>query len=262
MKATADKFIVGTSGYSFKDWPGKFYPEGTRQADMLAEYVKHFSTVELNFTYYRMPTERTLAGIEAKTPDDFTFWIKANQETTHRQNRSVADEFLGSLGPLTQPGKLSGVLMQFPQSFHRTIANRKYLAGALDDFASVPVAVEFRHQSWQAPETLAGLRSRNVTLAVPDVPAIESLYQQGGTVTSRTGYLRLHSRLAGNWYAGDGGDRYDYHYSEAEMAKLLSEWTPLAELCDEVFVYFNNCHSAQAAENAETFRRLIDDLPV
>ena len=64
----ADKFIIGTSGYSFADWVGPFYPPGTRSGEMLSEYVKHFSTVELNFSYYRMPKAKTLAGIAGRTP--------------------------------------------------------------------------------------------------------------------------------------------------------------------------------------------------
>jgi len=255
-RSIADKFVIGTSGYSFSDWVGPFYPPGTRSGEMLAEYAKHFATVELNFTYYRMPTARTLAGIAARTPDDFSLWIKANQETTHRANRDAAAPFLQALAPLTEVGKLAGVLMQFPQSFRRTVANRRYLADALDDFALVATAVEFRHNSWQADETLAGLRERGVTLVIPDVPDIKSLYRHEPTVSSSFGYLRMHSRNADNWYAGPG-DRYDYRYSDAELTGLIDQWTPIAELVEKIFVYFNNCHAAQAAENAETFKRLL-----
>ena len=166
----ADKVVIGTSGYACADWGGPFYPPGTAGGEMLGEYARHFSTVELNFSYYHMPTARTLAGIAGRTPGDFAFWIKANQETTHKANRDAAEPFLAALEPLSEADKLAGVLMQFPQSFHRTAANRQYLAKALADFAAVPVAVEFRHNSWQAAQTLAGLRERNVTLVIPDAP--------------------------------------------------------------------------------------------
>ena len=140
--ATASKYIVGTSGFSFDDWVGTFYPPGTRKADMFANYVRHFQAVELNFTYYRLPSASALEGLSAASPEGFSFWVKANQETTHKQNRSVSGEFLAGLSPLSRRGRLAGVLMQFPQSFHRTTANRKYLAAAIEDFAAVPLAVE------------------------------------------------------------------------------------------------------------------------
>jgi len=255
----ADKFVIGTSGYSFADWVGPFYPPGTRSGEMLGEYAKHFSTVELNFSYYRMPTAKTLAGIAGRTPGGFSFWIKANQETTHKANRDAAGPFLAAIEPLSEAAKLAGVLMQFPQSFHRTADNRQYLAQTLADFASVPVAVEFRHNSWQADQTLAGLRERNVTLVIPDAPDIRSLYHHPPVATSNVGYVRLHSRNADKWYAGPV-ERYDYHYGEAELADLASKWTPIAEIVDKVYVYFNNCHGGQAADNAESFRRLLAQM--
>jgi uncharacterized protein YecE (DUF72 family) len=256
---SSDNVIVGTSGYSFEDWVGTFYPPGTRKQDMFARYVQVFPAVELNFTYYRMPTQRTLEALARRSPADFTFWVKANQELTHKHNRAVAGEFIDGLQPLRDAGKLAGVLMQFPQSFHRTVENRKYLAAAIRDFAATPLAVEFRHCSWEAPATLDGLRERNVALVVPEVPAIDSLYHSPPAVTSTTGYVRLHSRDASKWYAS-GADRYDYSYSEEELRELAREWAELAETADRVFAFFNNCHGGQAAENAEAFRRIMDAL--
>ena len=256
----ANKFVIGTSGYSFDDWIGSFYLPGTRKGDMLSQYVRHFDTVEVNYTYYRMPTARTLAGMAARTPDGFTFWVKANQETTHKHNRAVAADFIEALSPLAETGKLAGVLMQFPQSFHRTDDNRQYLAMTLDDFAELPVAVEFRHRSWQTRQTDDGLADRNVSLVIPDAPAIDNLYHHVAAVTNRFGYLRLHSRNAEKWYAG-AVERYNYGYSSEELTDLASKWLPLAELTEKVFVYFNNCHAAQAADNAEAFRRLLGQIP-
>jgi len=254
---TEIEFIVGTSGYSFKDWVGVFYPEGTQGRDMLAEYVRHFNAVELNFSYYRIPAARTLEAMANKTPEGFAFWVKANQETTHKQNRAVAGEFLDALGPLISSKKLAGVLMQFPQSFHRTAANRKYLAAALEDFSSVPIAVEFRHYSWSTERTLEGLRQRNVTLVVPDVPELEALYRSGPAATSSTGYVRLHSRDASKWYAG-GAERYDWDYTDAEISELIAQWSQFDGQVDRVYTFFNNCHRGQAAQNAEAMKRILN----
>jgi len=259
MDDRKSKFIVGTSGYSFPDWVGTFYAPNTRSVDMFDCYVQRFSTVELNFTYYRVPAASTMAKMARLSPSGFTFWVKANQEITHKQDRSAAREFIESLQPLTDSLKLAGVLFQFPQSFRRTVANRQYLAAALGDFAPLPAAVEFRHRSWDHPLTLSSLRERAITLVVPDVPALPDLYSIPPTATSRMGYLRLHSRNAGNWYAR-GADRYDYNYSPQEMQDLLRDWQALADQVDRVYVYFNNCHAGQAAQNAEVFRKLVETL--
>ena len=252
-------YIVGTSGYSFADWFGPFYPEGLRQAEMFDFYAARFAAVELNFTYYRMPSPRTLARMGEKAPPGFLFWVKANQQTTHAQDRSVAAAFLDGLSPLRESNTLAGVLVQFPQSFHRTVANRKYLADALGDLAGPPLAVEFRHRSWDYPATYDGLRGRGVTLVVPDVPPLPDLFAPPPTATTRTGYFRLHSRNADRWYAG-GAERYDYHYSDAELAAAAEAWEQLSGSLDAVHVFFNNCHRGQAAENAAAFRRIVGQI--
>ena len=255
----SDKFRIGTSGYSFADWVGNFYPAGTKNNEMFSHYLQHFATVELNFSYYRIPTARTMEAIAAKSPPGFDFWVKANQETTHRQNRSVAGEFLEALAPMRQADKLAGVLLQFPQSFHRTTANRQYLAATVGDLADVPLAVEFRHRSWDCPQTLDGLRQRDVTLAVPDAPAIRDLYRPAAALTGRTGYLRLHSRDASKWYAG-AAERYDYNYSQEELTDFARQWLELAADADKVYAFFNNCHGGQAAANAEAFAKIVAEM--
>lgn len=253
------QYVVGTSGYSFADWVGTFYPPGTRQGDMLRFYVQHFQTVELNFTFYRMPSASTLERMARVAPPGFDFWVKANQQLTHRRDRSGCAEFLDNLQPLRAAGKLAGVLLQFPQSFHRTVANRKYLASALAEMESAPLAVEFRHRTWGHPSTLEGLRDRNVTLAVPDAPDLPDLYHSPPAATTRTGYFRLHSRDASKWYAG-AAERYDYSYSEPELNAVAGNWAELADQVDRVYAFFNNCHRGQAAENAEAFRRIVGQL--
>jgi uncharacterized protein YecE (DUF72 family) len=226
---------------------------------MFDYYVQHFTAVELNFTYYRMPAERTMEALARKAPAGFLFWVKANRETTHKQDRSVAAEFLAGIQPMADAGKLAGVLLQFPQSFHRTVANRKYLAAALDDLSGPPLAVEFRHRSWDDPAAFAGLREREVTLAVPDCPTITELFRVAPTLTTSTGYFRLHSRNAEKWYAGEAA-RYDYNYSDDELRGIAKGWLDLEARMDRLYGFFNNCHHAQAAQNAASFQKVLDKL--
>ena len=257
---TKNTYTIGTSGYSFGDWVGTFYPPETKQRDMLAEYVRHFETVELNYTFYRMPAARTIEAIANRTPQGFRFWVKANQAITHDGERSVAEPFADGLRPMIDAGKLAGVLLQFPQRFHRTVANRKFLAAALEALRDLPLAVEFRHRSWEHPSAAGGLRDRGVTLVIPDVPDLSGLHRPEPTATTRTGYLRLHSRDASKWYGPEGVDRYDYSYSHEEMTQIVEAWEAIDEPIDEVFAFFNNCHHGQAAQNAEALRRILGQI--
>jgi uncharacterized protein YecE (DUF72 family) len=272
--AAETKYVIGTCGYSFADWVGTFYPEGTQTAEMFAAYVTHFPAVELNFTFYATPSERALTALAGRSPAGFGFWVKANRQITHEYKADVAGEFVERLGPLSTAGKLLGVLLQFPQSFHRTIDARRGLGTVLEKMAAAPLAVEFRHRSWDHPDVYAGLRARNVTLVVPDVPRLAGLFAPPPMLTTRTGYLRPHSRNAANWYAtgaavppprsaaaGAGGkDRYDYDYSLDELKELRRQWQEVDADADKVYVFFNNCHRGQAGRNAEAFRRIVDGL--
>jgi len=255
----AVQFRIGTSGYSFSDWVGPFYPPELPPERQFAYYAERFSTLELNFTYYRMPTEAMMRRFAANSPEGFTFWVKANQETTHKGNRGAAAPFAEAVAPLAEAGKLGGVLLQFPQSFHRTVANRKYLDATLADLADLPRAVEFRHASWAVPPTTAGLAEREVALVVPDVPPIRNLYRIDPTATTSTGYLRLHSRNAATWY-GSAALRYDYSYGDDELHDLAAAWTDPGLGVRQVFAFFNNCHRGQAAANAQRFEQIVGEM--
>ncbi|MBS3820230.1 MAG: DUF72 domain-containing protein [Planctomycetes bacterium] len=265
MIDTDTKLRIGTSGWSFDDWVGRFYSAETTKRDMFARYVQHFRTVEVNYTYYRMPAARTFASLSSKSPPGFDFWVKANQDITHRQQTDPIAPFCDALSPLLQDKQLAGVLLQFPQGFHRTVANRRFLATALAGFAerlglpSASLAVEFRHASWDHPDTTAGLTDRGHTLVIPDVPDIAALYRVAPQATSEIGYLRLHSRNAGTWYAG-AAERYDYHYDTGELRRIAEQWQTTAAGLEKVYVLFNNCHHAQAANNAQDFRCVVEEL--
>lgn len=258
-KTRRPKYLVGTSGYSFEDWLGVFYPTRVSRRDMLTYYVRSFETVEINYSFYSMPTVRTLERLAKDSPPGFQFWIKANQQISHEGQPQLVEPFLDSLYPLSDNGKLAGVLLQFPQSFHRTVPNRKYLATLVEGFQQAPLAVEFRHRSWTHPDVAMGLRRANLSLVVPDVPPLKGLYICPAAATNRTGYLRLHSRNADKWYAGPA-DRYDYNYSEEELREVLSDWDQLDDEVDTVYAFFNNCHSGQAAQNAQAFRRILGQI--
>ena len=248
---------IGTSGYSFKDWKGTFYPEKLPQQQMLPFYAERFDTVEVNFTYYRMPTERTMAGMAAKTPDGFRFFVKAFGDFTHKGDLSGKDEFVAGILPMKEAGKLAGLLFQFPQRFKRTTANRKYLAAIVKEFRGFRLAVEFRDRSWDHEDVYRSLEEHGVSFVCADEPQVSTLFPRVAKATSDLGYVRFHSRDGGKWYKGAAA-RYDYDYSDDELREWLPMLEAIARRARSLYVYFNNCHRGQAARNAESMKRIVE----
>ncbi len=251
------KVLVGTSGYSFRDWVGPYYPQGIKSGDMLPFYAEEFDTVEVNYTYYRMPTEKTTAGMVRKTPEGFRFFVKAHKSATHERDLAGTGEFLAALAPMRSEGRLSGVLFQFPQSFKNTAENRKYLKAVSEAFGDdIPLAVEFRDRSWDSEAVYSYLEETGLNFVAVDEPEVSTLFPRVARATGGVGYLRLHSRDGGKWYKG-GAARYDYLYSEAELREWLPGLREMAAKARTLFVYFNNCHAAQAVRNARRMKELL-----
>ncbi len=256
--------LVGTSGFSYTDWRGAFYPEGLGERDMLAHYSKRFPLVELNFSYYRMPTARTLAAMVAKTPQGFEFAIKAHQSMTHgigtdpSARAAAFDEFRSALAPLEESGRLGCVLFQFPWKHRPGPEAVAYLGEIRERYASLPIVVEFRNIEWDRPETYDTLRAQGLGYCCVDEPALRGLMPRQNVVTSDLGYVRFHGRNAAKWYSHkEAWERYDYLYKQEE----LEEWVPrvrqMEEKASKTYVLYNNCHAGQAARNAQMMLDLL-----
>ncbi|HOX05794.1 MAG TPA: DUF72 domain-containing protein [Planctomycetota bacterium] len=246
---------IGTSGYSFKDWVGPFYPPGTGAQGMLPFYAREFDAVEVNYTYYKPPTARVMAGMVEKTPAGFRFFVKAHRTFTHEGDCSAAGDFLAALAPMREAGRLSGVLFQFPQSFKNTEANRSYLHRIAELFGA-GAAVEFRDRSWDHPAVYDFLEALRLNYVAVDEPEASTLFPRVARATGDIGYLRFHSRNAANWYK-EGALRYDYLYSEAELREWVAGLKTMAGRARDLFVFFNNCHAAQAVQNARQMREIL-----
>lgn len=247
---------IGTSGYSYPDWVGSFYPARTRPQRMLGFYCQSFPIVELNFTFYRPPTGAMLNRLAGQTPTPFQFLVKMPRALSHEQDRNELPGFCRAVDALKRRGQLSGVLCQLPQSAHRSRSHTAWIERLAAEVADFHLAVEFRHSSWAAPEVPAWLNRLQADLVSVDVPNLPRLYPRGLVQSGRRIYVRLHSREAANWYAG-GADRYDYDYQDAELmewANALAEHEAQAELA---YILFNNCAGGQAAENARRMRDLM-----
>ncbi len=258
MDETKTKIIVGTSGYSFQDWIGTFYPPGIRKGDMLKEYCKHFAGVEVNSTYYRIPHPAVLKRMEEKTPEGFEFVIKANQEMTHAKSRDshLYRAFEDAIKPIIDAGKFGGIIAQFPWGFKNTQENRDHIRFLKEQFKDHPLFIEFRNREWIREETFEELKQAGIGYCSVDEPRLRGLVPPIAKVTTDIGYVRLHGRNAKNWW-GEGGDRYDYLYSEEELKEWVKKIKAMSQSARKTYVFFNNCHAGQAARNAKLMQELL-----
>lgn len=256
------KIYVGTSGYSFKDWKGIFYPAEIKDGDMLSFYSQRFKVVEVNSTYYTIPPSRVFENMLKKTPDDFLFTVKANSQMTHERASEpmIFKQFEDSITPLVEAGRMKGILAQFPQSFKNNEQNRTYISKLRSLLTEYPLIVEFRHNSWIRPEVFDFLKGLDISYCVVDEPDLPGLVPAVVVNTNKLGYIRFHGRNKAAWWKGDSSERYNYLYSDQELKDWLPKVKQLSDATEETFVLFNNCHAGHAVRNAQTMQELIKDL--
>lgn len=250
---------IGTSGYSYPDWVGTFYPAGTRGPRMLDHYARQFPLVELNFTFYRLPTPDMLARLADRVPAGFQFLVKLPRTISHDQSSKDIAPFHEAVLELERRKCLLGLLCQLPQSVHQTKAAWHWLERITGEYGGLGLAVEFRHRSWTTPEVQERLREEKVDLVSVDVPKLPDLYPTGLVQSTDRAYIRLHSRRTENWYLSDK-DRYDYDYSDGELREWLSALAARTDRLARVMILFNNCHRAQAAANTRRMQELVREF--
>jgi len=211
---------VGTSGFNFPEWRGSFYPPKLPSAKWLEFYAQQLGTVEINYTFYRMPSAKTVAGWDAATPEGFNFVLKAPQRITHIARLKNIDDsvrfFVETIRKLN--AKLGAVLFQLPPNFKKDLAR---LSDLLTQFPpDVRAACEFRHASWWSNDVYELLRSTNTALCVADT-------EEGTTplvATADFGYVRLR----------------DTGYSEGELRGWLGKLHDIGRGWTDAFVFFKH----------------------
>lgn len=256
----AERVHLGTSGYSFKDWVGPFYPPRTPAGRMLETYAQHFASVEVNSTYYALPRLEVMQGMVSRTPERFVFTVKLQKAITHEGSRDLGefDAFRRLIEPMLEAGKFGGVVAQFPFAFRFAKESRDFLRLLKLGLPELPLFVEFRHASWARPESIELLREIGASFVVVDEPALPGLFPERLWVVGSAAYVRFHGRNAVDWFGGDGSKRYDYLYSDEELAAWAAKIKGLAADARELFVFFNNCHQASAAQNAKKMQGLLE----
>lgn len=254
--------LIGTSGFSYKDWVGPVYPSGTPAKNYLLLYEKMFTFTELNFSYYHQPNPRTLERMTHITGDDFSFAIKAHRSITHEISNNCTNDiklFRESIAPLIRAAKLAVVLIQFPFSFHYTPLARKHLYRVCEDFAGIPSAVEFRNREWQRDSVYKGLEKFNIAWVNVDAPDLPGLPLADHIVTSAIAYVRFHGRNAAQWWTGDNASRYDYLYNDQELLEWLPRVQSMAQQSSKIIIAFNNHWRGQAVTNARRIQEIINE---
>ena len=259
--------LIGTSGYDYPEWKGVFYPDDLKRKDFLSFYATQFNALELNNTFYNMPTAERLMSFYERSEGKLNFSVKANRLLTHEIGADwqvAAKDFKEALKPLNEKERLSAVLFQLPESFHYTNDNRIYLAKLIAEFEGFPVMIEFRHKEWILESVFEGLEKRKVGIVFCDMPQVKNL--PDGTVMKTpfigsSAYIRLHGRNEGAWYtAGEslnGSARYCYDYSDEELAQFVPIIKQAKREGKKVQVYFNNHPNGSGAKNAISLKKMI-----
>ncbi|MGH7275306.1 MAG: DUF72 domain-containing protein [Nitrospiria bacterium] len=256
----AAKILIGTSGFSYKEWKGPFYPEKLPDREMLRYYAASFPAVEINSTFYAIPRSENMEIMVKKTEGKLEFVVKAHQDLTH--NREKADEalppFKAALKPLQDHKVLSCVLLQFPYSFHHNLKNRDHLAILGERMEEIPLVAEFRNKWWAQDKTFEFLRKQKIGYCCVDEPLLPGLMPPTAVATSPIGYVRFHGRNKEKWWKHEKAqERYDYLYTEDELKDWVVRIKALLPLVKKIFVFFNNHPRGQAAINALAMVKLM-----
>ena len=179
--------LVGTSGFAYKEWKGSFYPDKIANTDMLAFYARHFSTVEINNTFYRMPKAELLAGWKEQVPPSFRFVLKAPQRITHiKRLKDVEGDVAHFTDVALSLGEqLGALLFQLPPNFKVDLPRLQALLTTVGRRARV--ALEFRNPTWLTTEVYAALRAHDAALCIADTDDNQTPFE----VTASFGYARL-----------------------------------------------------------------------
>jgi len=228
---------TGTSGYNYPEWKGSFYPADLAAAKMLPYYAARFPTVEINYTFYRMPTEKLVGGWAAQTPSPYRFTLKAPRRITH-------DSRLKNTGPLVATfcsvasalgDKLGALLFQLPPNLKKDLALFDVFLDELPP--KVTAAFEFRHQSWLDEEVFGRLAARNLALCVADSQKMSTPIR----ITADYAYFRLR----------------DEGYTPSDIERWADDIARATEACRDVFIYFKHEEEGKGPEFAQL---LIDRL--
>jgi uncharacterized protein YecE (DUF72 family) len=235
---------IGTSGWHYKHWLGPFYPQSLPTKNMLSWYMQRFDTVELNNSFYHLPTQQAFTAWRETTPASFCFAVKGSRYITHRKKLKDPTEALGRfMEPVQSLGsKLGPILFQLPPKWSCDLERLSEFLEALP--SSHRYTFEFRDQNWHHPAVYRVLRKYNAAFCIYELEGFESPYE----LTADFAYVRLHG--PGRKYQGD--------YSSKQLRDWANRITAWRNDLRAVYVYFDNDQAGYAAKNAEELKQLLN----
>jgi uncharacterized protein YecE (DUF72 family) len=238
-------YYIGTSGWHYEDWQNRFYPKELPKNRWLEFYASLFPTVEINYSFYRLPAENSFASWHAETPAGFIFAVKASRFITHikrlKNTGEALDKFTARVKILKE--KLGPLLFQLPPNMHRNDETLAAFTSGLPQ--GYKYVIEFRHGSWFTGEVYKILQEHNVGMCVFTMPDFDSPLIS----TADFAYIRFH-----------GSDSlYASSYTDTELSAWSEKITRLGRNLKEVFIYFNNDVSGFALNNAITLQTLLGE---
>jgi uncharacterized protein YecE (DUF72 family) len=288
---------IGTCSWADDALVEYWYPPGVPPRERLRHYAEHFSTVEVDSTFYRVPTEQMVQGWADRTPDGFVMHVKAfGLMTRHpvrleqlppelrdgmpvdgrgrvdrppRELRSVVFRaFLDALAPLRRAGKLGGILFQLPPYVVPKPASFDYLEWARDQLGDDAMLVEFRHRAWfeedVRTDVLGWLEERQMSYVTVDAPKVDAANVPQTLVAATTplAYVRFHGRNAATWNTRGGGAaaRFDYLYGENELREWVGPLRELAGASEQTYAFFNNNNQTDGVAQAPAGAMLLRRL--
>lgn len=260
--------LIGTSGYDHPELKGSFYPENLARKNFLEYYSTKFNALEINSTFYGLPTRERMNSFYERSQGRLKFSIKLTRTLTHEIDRfwkTQAEEFKNSLIPLQEKSALACVLVQFPESFDYTTESRQYLAALLKELSPLSCVVEFRNRNWIRQSVFDGLKERNTGIVFCDMPQCASPFQNSSQIKTpfigTNAYIRMHGRNENGWYArtnyGEETKRYDYEYSIEELKSFIPIIKTAQNEGRQVQLYFNNHPKGIGFKNALQLSELI-----
>jgi uncharacterized protein YecE (DUF72 family) len=233
--------LVGTSGYNYPEWKGSFYPADLPAAKMLPYYASKFPTVEINYTFYRMPTPKLIAGWRAQVPPEFRFTLKAPKRITHDKRLRPADVAESVNGFITAASELgpqmAALLFQLPPNFKKDVGLLKEFLALLPP--KTTAAFEFRNASWLEEDVFEALRARNIALCIADSETRETPLIS----TADYAYFRLR----------------DEGYGDGDIAKWADAAKQLGQSAKDVFVYFKHEDEGKGAAFGQQMMALLEN---
>lgn len=265
---------LGTCSWADEGLIRSWYPRGVSTAKArLAYYAERFDTVEVDSTYYHLPDPAVTGRWAQRTPPEFTFHVKAHATMTHHEPADQAQAFAAfraSLEPLELSGKLRGILLQYHPRFVKSGEAKGELERVRALLDPLVPLVEFRHRSWleedERADTFAFLERNGLAYVSVDAPRTRAsnVLPPVAAATHPVAYVRFHGRNARTWNirAEKSWQRFDWMYSEDELAEWVAELGRLSSEADEVYALFNNNRDDFAPRSAMILRGLLDQAGI